>query len=257
MRPWTAHVCLPLACFLLSGCAFTPTFVPTPDVGMAISGKAMGGQQAIVGAHVYLLAANAGVFTPNTSGYGNASLSLLTSGSGRTLDSSGGATNGDYYVTTDAAGNFNITSDYTCTGGQQVYLYALGGNPGLTAGTNNSGSGLLAALGTCPGTLGTTGNVFSSSLYVVMNEVSTIATAYAFAGFATDAVHVSSSGTTLAQSGIKNAFLNASNLETLSTGLALSVTPAGIASVPQTTINALANTLAACVNTTGADRAAE
>ena len=72
-------------------------------------------------------------------------------------------------------------------------------NPGLTGGTNNTASGLLAALGTCPGTAGTTGNVFSSSLYVVMNEVSTVATAYALAGFATDAVHISSSGTALQQ----------------------------------------------------------
>lgn len=251
MRPCLSLIFLPLAGCLLSGCNLSSTSATTPDVGLAITGKAMGGQQPIVGAHVYLLAANAGVFTPNATGYGNASLSLLTSGTGRTQDQSGGPTNNFYYVTTGSGGVFNISGDYTCTGGQQVYLYALGGNPGLTGGTNNTASGLLAALGTCPGTAGTTGNVFSSSLYVVMNEVSTVATAYALAGFATDAVHISSSGTALAQTGIQNAFLNASNLETLSTGLALAATPSGTATVPQTTINALANILAACVNTTG------
>lgn len=240
-------------CLLLSGCELSSTAGPTAETGLAIQGRVQGGQQAIVGAHVYLFAAN-------TTGYGgagiaasssNASISLLTSGTGRALDSSGGATNGDYYVTSVTNGAFNISGDYTCTGGQQVYLYAVGGNPGLAGGTNNTGAGLLAALGTCPGSTGTTGNTFSSSLYVVMDEVSTIATAYALAGFATDAVHVSSSGSALAQTGIKNAFLNASNLETLSTGLALASTPSGIATVPQATIDTLANILGACVNTDG------
>jgi len=69
-----------------------------------------GGQNPIVGAQVYLFAANAGVFTPNASGYGNASLSLLTAGTGRTLDQSGGPTNGDYYVTSDSNGNFSISA---------------------------------------------------------------------------------------------------------------------------------------------------
>jgi sugar lactone lactonase YvrE len=198
---------------------------------------------------VYLFAAGSGVFTPNASGYGNASKSLLTSAANTTQDTTpGDPTFDDYYVTTVAGGAFYITGDYTCTGGQQVYLYALGGSSG--SGTNLS-SGLLAALGTCPGTVGSTGNTFSSSLYVVMNEVSTIATAYAFAGFATDALHVSSSGTTLAKKGIANAFLNTSILETLSTGVALTLTPSTVASVPQATIDTLANILAACVNTNG------
>jgi hypothetical protein len=125
-----------------------------------------------------------------------------------------------------------------------VYLYALGGNPTYPAGSANSAIGLLAAPGACPGT-----DSFPSSMYVVVNEVSTIATAYAFAGFATDAVHVSSSGTVLAQTGIANAFANAANLETLGTGVALATTPAGNGTVPQATINTLANILAACVNT--------
>jgi hypothetical protein len=250
-----------LACsvFVLAGCSGSPMVGPngaettqpaaTPVAGAKLTGAVHGGQQPITGAHVYLLAAN-------TTGYGgngsaatssNASLSLLTAGSGRTLDSSS-PTSGDYYATTDANGNFSISGDYTCTAGQQVYLYALGGNPGITAGTNNSASGLLAALGNCP----SAGNFATTTPYIVVNEVSTIATAYAFAGFATDAVHVSSSGTALAKVGITNAFANAINLETLSTGAALATTPAGNGTVPQTEINTLANILAACVNTNGA-----
>ena len=82
-------LCLSLACLLplgLTGCSLSTTAAPSPDVGLAISGTVHGGQNPIVGAQVYLFAANAGVFTPNASGYGNASLSLLTAGTGRTLD---------------------------------------------------------------------------------------------------------------------------------------------------------------------------
>jgi sugar lactone lactonase YvrE len=213
----------------------------------------MGGQQAIVGAQVYLLAAN-------ITGYGgpgfaasssNKSISKMMNVPGSTtLDTSGGLTNGDYYVTTSgvtvscpSGGCFTITGDYACTSGQKVYLYALYGDSG--SGTNLS-SGLLAALGNCP-----SGGTFSSSLNVVVNEVSTIATAYALAGFATDALHVSSSGTTLAKKGIGNAIVNASILESISTGTALTLTPSGLASVPQETIDTLANILAACVNSSG------
>jgi hypothetical protein len=248
---------LPLACLLplvLTGCTLNTTAAPTPEAGAAIQGVVHGGQNPIIGAHVYLFAANAGVFTPNTSGYGNASLSLLKSVSGQTtLDTSGGPTSGDYYVTTDSNGNFAITGDYTCVGGQQVYMYSLGGDPGLGSGAN-AASGLLAALGTCPGSVG--GNhIFSSGLYVVINEVSTVAAAYAMAGFATDAVHVSSSGTAAAKLGIANAFINAEILQT--SGVANPYPPPGVGYyggpglVPQAEINTLGNILAACVNSSG------
>jgi hypothetical protein len=231
----------------LTGCSLKSSDARTADAGLAIRGRVLGGNQPIAGAQVYLFAANAGVFTPNASGYGNASLSLLTAG---TLDTNPDATHGDYYVSTDGTGAFSITGDYSCTPNQQVYLYATGGNPGLTAGTNNTSAGLLAVLGNCPGA----GNFLTATPFIAVNEVSTVAAAYAFAGFATDALHVSSSGTPQALAGIANAFANAANLETLSTGVALAATPSASASstVPQAEINTLADILAACVSTTGA-----
>ena len=60
-----------------------------------------------------------------------------------------------------------------------------------------------------------------------------------------------SSGTTLALTGIANAFANANNLVTLSTGMALATTPAGNGTVPQAEINTLGNALASCVNSNG------
>jgi hypothetical protein len=64
---------------VLTGCSIVPAASPTPDNGSVIRGIVHGGQQPIVGAHVYLFAANA-------TGYGgqgiaastaNASISLL------------------------------------------------------------------------------------------------------------------------------------------------------------------------------------
>jgi hypothetical protein len=224
-----------VCCLLgLAGCSggsfnnLDQTQAAPSSAGTRLVGTVHGGRQPIAGAHVYLFAAN-------TTGYGQASVSLL-SGTGNT-DSVG------TYVTTGADGSFSISGDYTCTAGQQVYLYALGGDPGAGA---NPAAGLMAALGNCP-----VAGTFSSSLFIAVNEVSTVVAAYAFAGFATDATHVSSSGTALAQTGIANAFANTANLETISTGAALATTPAGNGTVPQAEINTLGNILAACVNSNG------
>ena len=202
--------------------------------GAPLHGMVHGGQQPIVGAHVYVYAAN-------TTGYGNASVSLLESASGTSLDGSG-----NYYVTTQAEGTFSITGDYSCpSAGSQVYLYAIGGNPGLGEGTN-AAAGLMAGLGPC-GSLS-----LPAYSYIVINEVSTIATAYALAGFATDATHVSSSSSALATAtDLPNAFATVANLESLSNGVALTTTPAGNGTVPQAEIYTLADILAACVNSAG------
>jgi hypothetical protein len=237
------------ATLLLTGCGMGVLAPATPVRPGAIQGKVHGGQQAVVGAHVYLYAANTAGYNIGAATY--SSVSLLTSSVlVNEPNSSGVDTSGNYYVVTDGTGSFNISNDYSCTPdsngvpGQQVYAYAVGGNPG--SGINTAAS-FMAVLGDCPGT----GNFFASDPYVWMNEVSTVAAAYAMAGFAYDATHVSSSGTNLAKVGIGNAFAAAANLASLSTGVALTTTPSGNATVPQTEINSLANILAACVNTTG------
>jgi streptogramin lyase len=223
------------SCALLAaGCSGVPGTNSTGTIsnsvqGTALQGKVNGGQQAIVGAHVYL-------FAVNTTAYGDASLSLLTSGTGRTKDG-----NGNYYVTSQSGGSFNISGEFTCpNANSQVYLYSIGGN---TGGGTNSAAGLLAGLGTC-------GNL-SDSQYIVINEVSTVVTAYAIAGFATDATDVSSSSSGQAAIGVANAFLTIGNLETQSTGLVPTTTTAGDGAVPQKEIYTLANIIAACVSTTG------
>jgi len=207
----------------------------TPLTDVALTGVVSSGSQPIVGAHVYLFAAN-------TTGYGGAGLAAAASNASVPVvsgDETGDSDAVGAYVLTGANGNFSLTGDYACSSGQQLYLYALGGNTGSGV---NSAAGLMAVVGSCPAS-------GASAITATVNEVTTVAAAYAIAGFATDATHVSSSGTALAQVGIANAFANAANLASLSTGTALATTPAGNGTLPQTEINTLANILASCVNT--------
>lgn len=215
----------------LTGCSLTSTAPSMPETGPALRGNVHGGQQPISGAHVYL-------FVAGTTGYGKPSVSLLNAAATGHSDAVGA------YVLSDSNGAFTITGDYGCTSFDQVYLYALGGDPGAGP---NSAAGLLAVLGQCP----MSGNFLSTIPFIQVNEVSTVAAAYSMSGFATDALHVSSSGTPLAQIGIANAFANAANLASISTGFPLATTPSGNGTVPQNTIATIANILAACINSTG------
>lgn len=231
---------------LLTGCSSSPIFNSTSNPsgatkGPVIAGKVHGGQNPISGAHVYLYAVNnTGYAGPGiAASSSNQAVSLLTTGSG--TDSLG------TYVTTDSGGNFTLTS-FTCPAATPaVYILAVGGNSGSG---NNPAIALVAGVGEPCTASGFT------SLYVVVNEVSTIATAFAGAGFATDATHVSTSGSSLAARGLLDAYAAILNLSSMNTGVANSVSAGGNGVVPQAEVNTLANMLAACVNSTGSTSAA-
>ncbi|MGP8092012.1 MAG: hypothetical protein ACLP72_01690 [Candidatus Sulfotelmatobacter sp.] len=169
----------------------------------------------------------------NSGDYGNSSVSLLTSASGNQADSIG------HYVLSGQYGGFSIAGGYTCTAGRQVYLYARGGNSGDDGA--NSAIGLMASLGTCP----ESGNFSKAAPFVFVNEVTTVAAAYAMAGIATDATHVIASVKPVPSTGIANA----ADLASITTGFANSNLPSKPeAKVPQTKIHTLANILSACIN---------
>jgi streptogramin lyase len=189
-----------------------------------------------VGAHIYLFAAN-------TAGYGTPSISMLNAAQpGVANDAIGN------YILTDQFGSFSISGDYTCTTGQQVYLLALGGNPGLPPGEDNPALALMAAFGACPPGQS---NFAGTIPYVSINEVSTVAAVYALSGFMTDAIHVSSAATPGALQGIANAFRAVPNLVDIATGNARLQSVQGNGDVPQAEINSLANLLVNCVNSDG------
>jgi hypothetical protein len=105
----------------LTGRTLADTALPSPTGGPAISGVTYGRQQPVVGAKIYLLAAN-------PAGYGNASLSLLTTAAtGNAVDSVGA------YATSGAVNDtFNIAGDYDCTQGYPLGATTSSGATTLT-----------------------------------------------------------------------------------------------------------------------------
>jgi len=150
---------------------------------------------------------------------------------------------------TDGKGDFTL--NFTCSSpglsnSSLLYITSNGGNPG---GGNNDALSEMVALGACG----------SLPAFADITEVTTVAAAYALSGFTTVSgtapnltVNVKTSTTNT--TGIANAFNTADELADPATGQ----TPTALASSQSTAeqrINTLANSVAACVNTTGASSA--
>jgi hypothetical protein len=213
-----------LACVaaLLTGCGVgVRNSAPSePVAGFAIRGTAFGGQQPIVGASLQLYAAN-------LTGYGNPATPLLAANTN----------------TTDANGGFNITGQYTCPmPDAPVYLVASGGNPGLSASNPNLSE--MAALGSCSAI-----QAHASTTVVHLNELTTVAAAYALAPFMTGIAGMSTSPSNT--TGLNFAFADVNQLVDNATGASPGTALPQGAILPVTQLNALANSLAACVNSTG------
>ena len=199
----------------LCGCGSGPVLgglsATHPAQPFALKGNVHGGQQAVVGSQVYLYAIS------NANG-GTATSVLNTPG----------------FVITDGSGSFSISGDYTCPNGAYVYLLALGGNPGLSYGFNNE-IALASGLGPCAS--------LSNGSYVTINEVTTLAFAYAVSAYATSDTQIGTS-TSLA-----GAFAYVNAVENEASGQAFGNHDGYI--LPQMALNSLANSIASCINSSG------
>ena len=217
--------------------------------GPSISGTVVSGTTGI-DASVQLYAAGTG-------GYGQGATPI------------GGSVNTN--ATTGAFSGISYDCSNQTAPNDQLYLVATGTGA-------NSGVVLMTALGSC------SNPSYSSGVTVVINEVTTIASAYALEGFASldgsggiaigapatyDAKKypscnaagnwLSTGANTCNYTGLVNAFNTVNNLVNVNTGTALTITPFYAASptpgsnfsyVPQARINSLANILASCVDAT-------
>ena len=214
---------LSLASVLLIGCSGLTATAPVRVPGGLFHGGVHGGQQPVVNAEILLYAAG------NT-GYGSSypygtATSLL-----------GGAS-----VRTDIGGNFSVTGLYTCpSASTPVYLVARQGSPGPGS-PNNPNIAAMAALGAC-------GNL-TSSTYISVNEVTTVASVWALSPFMSGITNV---GTSPANAlGLTNAFASVNKLVSTDTGTVSGpALPTG-AILPVAKINTLADILAACINSAG------
>jgi hypothetical protein len=180
---------------------------------------------------------------------------------------------GGYYIgniypiatyTTDSHGGFTFTAANSCSTSSpdEYYITIEGGNSGVDR--SNQNILLMAAIGNCSQLL--------SDTFVVVNEVTTVAAAYALApflsvtngGYGTYNVNVvasstnyaataSSTGTIYHPVGLQHAFLNAYNLADVTQGgTARTVHPTNPSAVmPAPLINSIANVLQECTNSTG------
>lgn len=200
---------------LLTGCGMGTSAAPDP-VPLTVNGRVHGGQQAVVGAHIQLYVAGNG-------GNGSASSPLLNT-----------------TVTSGTDGGFSITGDYSCpAASSQVYLVATQGNPGLGSGGNNPALAMMAPLGSC-------GNL-SPTQFIWINEVTTVAAAWALAPFTKDISDIGASSTNSV--GLANAFLNAQLITNTGTGTTATL-PSNL-TTETGKIYALADAIASCINSDG------
>jgi len=197
---------------------------PGTLTAQTIQGRVFGGQQPIVGATIQLYTAGAPI---SGGGYGAGATALITG----TLPK------------TDGNGNFTITGDYTPPSKpSHFYIVSTGGSPG-SGNPANPNIVLIAAIGNCAAT-----STLSSSLFIDINEVTTVASVMALQPFIASPTGTAGASVLIGASAanyndLRTAFENVSNLVNISTGSV--VNPTG--SKGQL-INTLADILAHCVN---------
>jgi hypothetical protein len=145
--PTLLLICLTPLAFTV-GCAIKPTASPPSPAAITLTGRVHGGQQPVSGANIQLYGDGLG-FRPSSIAFGSP-------------------------ARTDSQGNFSLTGTYTCPSPAiEVYLVAMGGDPGL--GKNNPNIGMMAALGPC-------GNLTTSE-FIWVNEATTVASVEALSTY--------------------------------------------------------------------------
>jgi polygalacturonase len=216
---------------LLSGCGGSR---PT---GIIPSGAVHGGQQPVAGATIQLYAVG-------TAGDGSPATPLLTTtvttsdGSGNSTNSNANAGNG---LNSLPVGSFTITGDYTTPCSGEVYLVATGGNPGLTAGTDNTALAMMAALGPC--------SSLTSSTFIFVDELTTVGAVAALAPYISSYSAIGSGAADA--SALQSAFSTAAEYTDTTLGVAPGPTLPASYYASSFEIQTLGDALSACINSIG------
>jgi hypothetical protein len=215
-----------VAAAVLAGCGSTSTIIAPPvtvtPLPTAFSGKVTVGGSALIGATVQ-------IYTAGTTGNGSAP-TLLQSAS----------------LTTDSAGAFTVSTGYTCPASTSVvYIVAKGGHTAANS-ASNTASVLMSSPGACSA-------IVSTPTFAV-NELTTVASAYAFAQFLAPGAQLGASATN--STGITLAAATLANLVNVTTGTGAGATFPTTGTSPIAKLNSLANVLNACVISSGSGSAA-
>jgi hypothetical protein len=243
-----------LGVLLLNGCG-VGTIAPADAVdatgAITLGGIVKGGNNPINGAAITVYVTTSAATTTN-GGYGQPP---ATAGA-----------NVIATTTTGADGSWSVTlpsGSQACPTGQFAYVVASGGKTGSN--TANTSSLLMAPGGSCASLYsynsGSGVNTYSGPTHVIINEVSTIISAYAlgnFTGVSGTTVNISApannnstaSTSTPSAAGLAHAFANALAIFNTTNGV-LNATTANNAVIPDGEIFLLGNILESCVNSTG------
>jgi len=202
----------------------TPPYVPPTGnyAGTAFAGKVLAGGTPVIGASVQIYAAG-------TAGNGSAPTQLLGSA-----------------LTTDSNGSFTVSAGYTCPLSTSIlYMVATGGHAGA-AGATIAATELMSSPGPCSA-------VTASASYVI-DELTTVASAYAFAQFLSAGAQLGATSTN--SSGITLAAATLANLVNITTGTGQGGAFPATGTSPIAKLNLLANALNACIVSSGAGSSA-
>jgi len=192
----------------------TLTVTSANNSGAGFTGMAMAGTQPIVGATVNLYAAG-------TTGNGSVGTAILSG-----------------TLTTDSGGVFTIHDGYPCpAAASQLYIIIHGGQIGATA---NPAITLTTPIGAC--------NQLTPGSQFVINEVTTVATAYGLAQFLSPGGNIGATATN--SQGLANAVATVKNLVNLATGTSPGASFPQNGSSPAARINSVANLLNTCTTAT-------
>lgn len=195
---------------------------PTKNYALAsFNGSVRSGSSPIADASVQIYAAG-------TTGNGSGPTSLLSGP-----------------VTTDSTGAFSIGAATCPYSNSVLYLVARGGTV-AGSGASNGAITLAAALGPC--------SSLKSGASVVIDEATTVATAWAMAPFIASGGQIGTAATN--NSGIALAAATALNIVNPATGQAPGSSFPASGTAPTARINTLANVLNACVASSGASSSA-
>lgn len=198
------------AALLGCGSSITPVPIapaPPAPVGGTFLGSSFRG--VVLAGNVPVVGATVQLYAAGMSGNGVAAGSLLASP-----------------VSTNSAGSFSVPS-YSCSlPTTQLYLIA----------TSNAGLALLTALGSC--------NQITASSQFTVNEVTTVAAAWALAQFAGPSFGIGATATNA--TGLASAFQVAAGIASPVTGTSPGTTLPANAALPPGKVNALANLLNSC-----------
>lgn len=187
------------------------TITPANNPGVTFTGKAMAGNLPITGATVQLYAAGA-------TGNGSAGSALLTDA-----------------LTTDSAGAFTVPAGYSCPApASQLYVIVRGGQIGTSA--SNPAIMMATVIGPC--------NQLTASSQLVINEVTTAATAWGIAQFLSAGGNIGAASTNA--QGLTNAVATVANLANLTTGTSPGPSFPSTGTSPATKIYSIANLLNTC-----------